>query len=81
MPTDGDFELRIFVDKFLVEVFANDRQAVLAEYADSRSKFDLKAFSIGANTTLKKVEIWKLKPTNQGFRAAQKNRNWEPETK
>ena len=81
VPTDADFELRIFVDKFLVEVFANDRQAVLAEYADYRSKFDLKAFSIGANTTLKKVEIWKLKPTNQGFRAAQKNRNWEPETK
>ena len=35
----------------------------------------------GAPLTLKQVEIWKLKPTNQGFREAQKSRHWEPATK
>ena len=81
LPKGADVELRIFIDKYLVEVFANDRQAMLAEYADYRGKPDLNAFSVGAPTTLKQVEIWKLKLTNQGFREAQKNRKWEPETK
>jgi sucrose-6-phosphate hydrolase SacC (GH32 family) len=76
-----DVELRIFVDKYLVEVFANERQAMVASYADYRGKRDLTAFTVGAPTTLKKVEIWKLKPTNQGFLEAQKNRIWEPNTK
>ena len=30
---------------------------------------------------LKKLEIWKLQPTNQGFREAQKTPIWEPSTK
>ena len=81
LPKGEDVDLRIFIDKFLVEVFVNDRQAILAEYADYRDKPALNAFTIGAATTLKKVEIWKLKATNQGFRDAQKTRNWEPNTK
>ena len=81
LPKGRDVELRIFIDKYLVEIFANDRQAMLAEHADYRGKPDLNAFTVGVPITLKRVEIWKLKPTNQGFREAQKNRNWEPETK
>ena len=81
LPKGEDVDLRIFIDKFLVEVFVNDRQAMVAEYAEYRGKPGLNAFTIGAATTLKKVEIWKLKPTNQGFREAQKNRNWEPDRK
>lgn len=81
LPPGQDIELRIFADKYLVEVFANDRQALLASYADYAGKNDLSAFTVGASTTFRKVEIWKLKPTNQGFREAQMNRNWEPATK
>ena len=80
LPAGEDVELRIFVDKYLVEVFANDRQAVLAAHLDHRGKRGLDAFTVGAPTTLKRVDIWPLKPTNQGFRNAQQNRNWEPET-
>ena len=58
-----------------------DRQAMLAEHADYRGRPGFSAFSIGAPTVLKKIEIWKLKPTNQGFREAQKNHVWEPITK
>ena len=81
LPAGEDVELRIFIDKYLVEVFANDRQAVVASHADYLNKPDFTAFTVGAPTTLKKVEIWKLRPTNQGFCEAQKNRIWEPKTK
>ena len=36
--------------------------------------------TVGAPTKLKSVEVWKLKPTNQGFFEARKNRLWEPKT-
>jgi sucrose-6-phosphate hydrolase SacC (GH32 family) len=81
LPKGEDVELRIFIDKYLVEVFANDRQAMVASHAAYRGKPDLNAFTVGAPTTIKKLEIWKLQPTNQGFREAQKNRIWEPNTK
>lgn len=81
LPKGEDVKLRIFIDKYLVEVFANDRQAMVASHADYRGKPGIAAFTVGAATTIKKVEIWKLKPTNQGFREAQKNRIWEPGTK
>jgi beta-fructofuranosidase len=79
LPKAQPVELRIFIDKYLVEVFANDRQAMIASFAEYAGKPDIKAFTIGAPTTLKAIEIWKLRPANQGFREAQKSRNWEPD--
>jgi sucrose-6-phosphate hydrolase SacC (GH32 family) len=81
LPAGEDVELRIFVDKYLVEVFANGRQAVVASDMDWGGRLTLDGYSSGAPTTIKKLEIWKLQPTNQGFREAQKNRVWEPQTK
>ena len=81
LPAGEDVELRIFVDKYLVEVFANDRQAMIAAHMDYLGKPSLDGYTFGAPITIKKLEIWKLKPTNQGFREAQKNRIWEPDTK
>ncbi|RPI89743.1 MAG: hypothetical protein EHM42_02500 [Planctomycetaceae bacterium] len=80
LPAGEDVELRLFVDKYLVEVFANDRQAVLAAHLEHEGRLGLDAFTVGAATTLRKVEIWKLKPTNQGFQEARENRIWEPLT-
>jgi hypothetical protein len=34
---------------------------------------------VGAATTLEKVEIWKIKPTNEGLKEAQKSRVWVPD--
>lgn len=78
LPPGEDVELRIFIDRYLVEVFANDRQAVVAAHRDFAGRRDVTAFSVGAATTFKRVETWRLKPTNQGFLAAQKKRLWEP---
>ena len=81
LPKGEDVQLRIFVDKYLVEVFANDRQAVVASHLEYQGKTGLDGYTFGAPTTIKKLEIWRLKPTNQGFREAQKSRVWEPNTK
>jgi len=80
LPEGEDVELRIFIDKYLVEVFVNSRQAVLAAHMDYAGKTGLDAFTVGAPTTIKSLDIWKLKPTNQGFFEARKNRVWEPDT-
>lgn len=79
LPAGEDIDLRIFVDRYLVEVFVNDRQAMVAFDLNYKGKSELQAFTVGNPTAIKKLEIWKLKPTNQGFFEAQKNRIWEPQ--
>jgi len=81
LPDGEDVTLRIFIDKYLVEVFANNRQAMIAAHMDWQDNRGFDTYTFGAPTTIKKVEIWKLKPTNEGFLRARKNRIWEPDTK
>jgi len=61
-----DLTLRVFVDKNLVEVFANDRQAV----ADAHDKFQpqgsIRLFSNGDDLRIKKFTSWKMKSIYQG---------------
>jgi sucrose-6-phosphate hydrolase SacC (GH32 family) len=83
LPEGEDVDLRIFVDKYLVEVFANGRQAVLNACMDYRDMGKaLKPYRFrfrdGCLTKIRKVEIWKLKPTNQGFLEARESRIWAP---
>ena len=86
LPPGQDLELRIFVDKYLVEVFVNGRQAALnvfMAYRDGGN--ELRSYLFGRRPfspplTLRTVEIWKLKPTNQGFFEARESRIWEPDT-
>lgn len=80
LPKDEDLELRIFIDKYIVEVFANDRQAVLAAHLGNRANTGLNGYSFGDPTKIKSLQIWKMTPTNEGFFEAEKNRIWEPTT-
>lgn len=75
-----DLELRIFVDKYLVEVFANDRQAVVAAHLAYQAANSFNLYAYGDAITIKEVEIWRLNSTNQGFFKAQQSRIWEPIT-
>ena len=84
LPAGEDVELRIYIDKYLVEVFINDRQAAVGAfmgYLDGG--VDLIAYNYGGKETgpmrIRSVEIWKLEPTNQGFFEALKSRNWAPD--
>ncbi len=79
LPEGEDVVLRVFVDKYLVEVFVNDRQAVVGTEMNWRGKTGIDAYAWGRPVTFKKLEMWKLKPTNQGFLAAETNRIWEAE--
>ena len=81
LPAGEELDLQIYIDRFVVEVFVNGRQAMVAAHLDDTGGASINAFTAGAPTTIKKVEMWKIRPTNAGFLAAQKNRVWEPETK
>ena len=85
LPDGEDLDLRIFIDKYLVEVFVNGRQALLTSYMGYRdSGTALKAYRFHrwntVSTKIRKIEIWKLKPTNEGFLEARESRNWAPDT-
>ena len=81
LPSGEDVEIRIFIDKYLVEVFVNDRQAVVGTYLDYKEYKGLYGYTYGVSTILKAVKIWKIRPTNQGYFEAIKNRIWEPDIK
>ena len=79
LPEDGDVELRIYVDKYLVEVFANDRQAIVAAYMDYKRANGLYGYSFGGSMNIKRIETWPIKATNRGFFEARESRIWEPQ--
>jgi len=80
LPPGEDVTLRIFIDNYLVEVFANDRQALLYDHMD-RPGSGLDGFTVGTPTHLTSLDIWKLRPTNQGYLDAQRTPIWEPATR
>jgi sucrose-6-phosphate hydrolase SacC (GH32 family) len=80
LPQGEDLVLRVFIDKYVVEVFANDRQAVYATHLDCGGQTGLLGFSVDGPMSIKRLEMWRIKPTNQGFRDAQRTRIWEPDT-
>ena len=84
LPEGEAVDLRVFVDKYLVEVFINGRQAALSPYMEYRNGgrgLNLYSFRGRGDTGIKirKIEIWKLKPTNQGFFEAREKRIWAPD--
>jgi len=81
LPAGEDVELRIFIDKYLVEVFVNGRQAMVAADMGWQAASGFDAYAWGAPTVIRKAEIWRVKPTNQGYLEARKNRIWETDTR
>jgi len=55
-----DLTLRVFVDKNLVEVFANDRQAVVVAHAPRRPNPNVRLFAKGRDATAR-VKGWRMK--------------------
>jgi sucrose-6-phosphate hydrolase SacC (GH32 family) len=56
-----DLTLRIFIDKRLVEVFVNDRQAAVVAHEYLRKDTRTRLFSRGAPLKVKSVKTWRLK--------------------
>ena len=56
--------LRIFIDKSIVEVFANDRQAIARAIYPTLGGHGITLFSEGGDTDIKSVKSWELSPSN-----------------
>jgi len=58
-------ELRVFIDKSVVEVFANSRQAIARRIYPSRAdSIGVSLFSTGGATSVRTLEAWKIMPSN-----------------
>ena len=56
-----ELNLRVFIDKNLVEVFANDLQAAVGEQNYVEGNTDIRLFSKGGDVVVKEMKSWKLK--------------------
>ena len=69
---DEDLKLRVFIDKNLVEVFANDRQAAVFAHKHIRTNPNIRLFAGGGDAVVKSAKAWKMKsiyrnaPTDEG---------------
>ena len=73
LPSDEDLVLRVFIDKSLIEVFANDRVAALSPHRYGPGNVGISLFSEGAATRVKELRSWKMRSIYTGqttFRAA-----------
>jgi beta-fructofuranosidase len=63
---DGErLKLRVFVDKSVVEVFANGRQAVARRIYPSRTdSVGVRLFSVGGDTDIHSLEAYQMAPSN-----------------
>ena len=61
LKTGEDLTLRVFIDKNLVEVFANDRQAAVAACKYVPENLGISLFSKGGDVRVKAVTGWKMK--------------------
>ena len=55
-----DLTLRIFIDKSMIEVFANDRQAAVAWHEYDPMDLHISLFSKGGDMTVKTISSWKM---------------------
>jgi sucrose-6-phosphate hydrolase SacC (GH32 family) len=62
-----DLTLRVFVDKNLVEVFANDRQAAVSAGKYVPGNLGIGIFSKGGDASVTEVKGWKMKSIYQGL--------------
>jgi len=65
LGADEPLKLRVFIDKSVVEVFANDRQAVMRRIYPTRAdSLGVKLFSKGGSATVRTLEAWEMMPAN-----------------
>jgi beta-fructofuranosidase len=58
-------KLRVFVDKSVVEIFANDRQAIGRRvYPTPNDSLGVSVFAHGSGAQFKTVKAWAMMPSN-----------------
>ncbi|MCY2950476.1 MAG: GH32 C-terminal domain-containing protein [Planctomycetota bacterium] len=65
LRVDEPLKLRVFVDKSVVEVFANGRQAVMRRiYPSRQDSIGVKLFANGGPASVTTLEAWDMMPSN-----------------
>jgi len=63
---DGEaLTLRVFIDKNLVEVFANDRQAAMFAVKSPRAAPNVSLYARGGDATVRSVKAWRMQTIYQ----------------
>ena len=64
-----NLELRVFLDKSIIEVFVNDRQAALSPHKYAPENLGVRLFSKGGDVVAKEVKGWKMRSIYAGVPA------------
>lgn len=56
-------QLRVFIDKPVVEVYANDRQAICRRVYPARDSLGVVLFAEGGNATVERATAWRMMPS------------------
>jgi sucrose-6-phosphate hydrolase SacC (GH32 family) len=59
-----ELQLRIFIDRRIVEVFANDRQAIFKQHAYEPDETGVCLFSEGGHMDVKEIKAWRMAASN-----------------
>ncbi len=66
LKPDENLHLRVFLDKNMIEVFANDRQAVVAQHKYAPTDLGVSAFAQGGDIVVKEITGWRMKSIYDG---------------
>ena len=59
-------EIQIFIDKSIIEIFANGRQCITQRVYPTRSDSrGIEVFSSGGLSFINNLRVWDMSPTNQ----------------
>jgi beta-fructofuranosidase len=65
LPVQDPLKLRVFVDKSVVEVFANGEQAVMRRiYPSRQDSVGIRLFSNGGPAKVRTLQSWEMAPSN-----------------
>jgi len=65
LPENERLNLRVFIDNSVVEIFANDRQAITRRVYPERNDSDhVSFFCQGGTATFSEIETWEMMPSN-----------------
>jgi sucrose-6-phosphate hydrolase SacC (GH32 family) len=59
-----DLQLRIFIDRRIIEVFANDRQAIFKQHAYEPDEIGVCLFNEGGLMDVKEIKAWRMAASN-----------------
>lgn len=64
LKSDEPLVLRVFVDKSIIEIYANNRQAIARRVYPTLGGKGISLFSTGGNVIVQTIKSWELMPSN-----------------